>query len=66
MANVFCFGRICFCFVILFFGSAVGAVSRVMVVPFVVLVLVESVVSFGPAGKGFVLYFFRWSLTFYC
>lgn len=40
-------------------------VSRVIVVPFLVLVVAESVVPFGPAGKGFVLYSFRWSLMFY-
>ena len=62
---MFCFGWLCFCFVILFFGSAVGAVSRVIVVPFLFLVLAESVVPFGPAGKGFVSYSLRWSLTFY-
>lgn len=62
---MFSFGCLCFCFVFLFFGSAVGAVSRVIVVPFLFLVLAESVVPFGPAGKGFVLYSLRWSLTFY-
>lgn len=58
MANVSCFVLAGFVFVLLFcfFGSAVGAVSRVIVVPFLVLVLAESVVPFGPAGKGFVLY----------
>ena len=62
---MFCFGWLCFCFVNLLFGSAVGAVSRVIVVPFLFLVLAESVVPFGPAGKGFVSYSLRWSLTFY-
>lgn len=58
MANVSCFVLAGFVFVLLFcyFGSAVGVVSRVIVVPFLVLVLAESVVPFGPAGKGFVLY----------
>lgn len=67
MANVSCFVLAGFVFVLsfCFFGSAVGTVSRVIVVPFLVLVLAESVVPFGPAGKGFVLYSFRWSLTFY-
>ena len=59
---MFCFGWLCFCFVILFFWFFFW--FWFLVVPFLVLVLVESVVPFGPAGKGFVLYSFRWSLTF--